>query len=264
MTSSISYTDLFQKITDCALPSKETLDTLSTKNADIDIPTIQPSKRNKTQSSKLKLSALLTWSQLGYTARQSWIEDSYSNELPKKFQINKENTSYRFETELNEKQDYIDNLEYEDYINSVSSTYGASVLSNYSLPTSSGSIISDEYNDSISDNYIGSAPESDSEAIKNQTTQKFQKISSRTWQKINDIISENGIVPASDSDNEEADENRIFQNSEVDVNPKKHNQRSENPLPNQVRKENTVLSLQLTIHNILQRIQKAKIGSKPR
>ncbi|CAG8800829.1 26238_t:CDS:2, partial [Racocetra persica] len=64
-----------------------------------EIPAIQPPKRNKTQSSKLKLSTFctwllkdyfakikahieenqikesVTWSQLGYTVQESWIED---------------------------------------------------------------------------------------------------------------------------------------------------------------------------------------------
>jgi hypothetical protein len=131
MTStSISYKYLFQKIIDCKLPSAETLNTLSTgqqieilklcynaqrkilnnlleekriEKANFEIPTIQPPKRNKHQSSKLKLSALCswlpkdyfskikadftphleenkieastTWSHLGYTARESWIDD---------------------------------------------------------------------------------------------------------------------------------------------------------------------------------------------
>ncbi|KAF0452658.1 hypothetical protein F8M41_001882 [Gigaspora margarita] len=198
MTSSISYTDLSQKITDCALPSDED----------------------------------------------------------------------------NLEQDYINNLEHEDYINSVSCTYNASVLSNYTLPTSSSGIISNKHNDSISDNYIGSASKSDSEAIENHKTQN----SKNTLKKISLL---------NKLDNEGADKNGISQNSEdtlrqnkcfsqttdkissrtwqkVDVNPKKHSQRLENPLPKQVQKENIVLPLQSTIHNRLQRIQKAKIGSKTR
>ncbi|CAG8834967.1 39674_t:CDS:2, partial [Gigaspora margarita] len=138
MVSSITYSNLSQKIIDCELPSSETLNTLSTsqqieilklcynaqrkllnqlleekriENADIEIPTIQLPKRNKTQSSKLKLSALcswspkdyfakikadftphleenkikasVTWSQLGYTARESWIEDVYNKHRSK-------------------------------------------------------------------------------------------------------------------------------------------------------------------------------------
>ncbi|CAG8644510.1 18609_t:CDS:2, partial [Gigaspora margarita] len=170
MTSYISYKDLSQKITDCALSSKETLDTLSTNY----FAKIKADFTPHLEENQIKES--VTWSQLGYIARQSWIEDiKLSQQITKKtFQINKENTSYRFETESNKicesnednlEQDYINNLEHEDYINSVSSAYDASVLSNYTLLTSSDSIISDEYNDLISDNYIGSAPKSDCEAI---------------------------------------------------------------------------------------------------
>ncbi|CAG8784029.1 32998_t:CDS:2, partial [Gigaspora margarita] len=88
-------------------------------------------------------------------------------------------------------------------------------------------------------------------------------ISSRTWQKINNIISENGIVPASDSNNEEADKNKISQNLEIDVNPKKHSQKSENPYQNGSKREYSV-TITSTIYNRLQRIQKAKISSKTR
>ncbi|KAF0438023.1 hypothetical protein F8M41_004317 [Gigaspora margarita] len=223
MSSSISYTDLSQKITDCALPKllklcynsqnqllNELLEEKKRENADIDIPTIHPPKRNKTQSSKLKLSALcswlpkdyfakikanftphleknqikesVTWSQLGYTARQSWIEDVY-NKHRHQLGSNKWIVGECLKQKLNDRdnednleQDYIVNLEHKDYVNSVSSTYDAFVLSNYTLPTSSSGIISDEYNDPISDNYIGSAPESDSEAIENHTTQNSKSI----------------------------------------------------------------------------------------
>ncbi|CAG8760314.1 15449_t:CDS:2, partial [Dentiscutata erythropus] len=166
------------------------------ENVDIKIPTIQPSKRNRTQSSKLKLSALcswlrkdyfvnikanftphleenqikesVTWSQLGYTARESWINNN--NELEslqqiakEVFHINKENTSYRFKTESNKFCDD-DNLaqdNHENYMN-YSNTYTTSGLNNYTLSTSSGGVISDEYNNPTFDSYIGSAPDSDS------------------------------------------------------------------------------------------------------
>jgi hypothetical protein len=128
--TSISYSYLSQKITDCELPSLETFNTFSKaqqieilkvcynaqkkllnkllddkriEHADIEIPVVQLPKRNKTQSSKLKLwelcpwlskdyfskikadftphleenkiTELTTWSQLGYSARESWVED---------------------------------------------------------------------------------------------------------------------------------------------------------------------------------------------
>ncbi|CAG8773448.1 5436_t:CDS:2, partial [Dentiscutata erythropus] len=255
MASSISYTYLFQKITDCELPSKETLDILSAK-----IPTIQPSKRNRTQSSKLKLSALcswlpkdyfakikadftphfeenqikesVTWLQLGYTARESWIDDKKNkvksrimqtlisdNELesPQRiakevFHINKENTSYRFETESNKfcegDDDNLAQDNHENYMN-YSNTYTTSGLNNYTLSTSSGGVISDEYNNPTFNSYIGSAPDSEANEIK-QTT---DRISNRTRQKINYPISENSGLPTPNSDSEEADENAISQNS---------------------------------------------------
>ncbi|KAF0381757.1 hypothetical protein F8M41_012069 [Gigaspora margarita] len=106
MSTFISYSYLSKAILDCKLPSEETLNLLS-QNQQIenlnDIPNIQPPKRDKTKPSKLKLSELcpwlpkdyfskikadftphleannikksVTWSQLGYSARESWILD---------------------------------------------------------------------------------------------------------------------------------------------------------------------------------------------
>jgi hypothetical protein len=129
-TTSISYSYLSRKILDCELLTKETFDTFSLnqqleilkscynkqkklliklledkKNEQtiIEIPNIQPPKRDKAKASKLQLSKLCswlpkdyflkikadftphleenriaestTWSHLGYTVRESWVSD---------------------------------------------------------------------------------------------------------------------------------------------------------------------------------------------
>ncbi|CAG8511120.1 6283_t:CDS:2 [Dentiscutata erythropus] len=100
----LSYKHFSAFYADCELPSTETLNTLL-KRADIEIPVVQLPKRNKNQSSKLKLwklcpwlpktyfskikadftlhleankiTELTTWLQLGHSARESWVEDVY-------------------------------------------------------------------------------------------------------------------------------------------------------------------------------------------
>ncbi|KAF0475502.1 hypothetical protein F8M41_024611 [Gigaspora margarita] len=129
-TSSISYSYLSKKILDCEIPPEETFNTLSldhqieilkscyniqrklliklledkkNEQAIIEIPNIQPPKRDKTKPSKLKLSELcpwlpknyflkikadftphleenkiaesITWAHLGYSVRESWVLD---------------------------------------------------------------------------------------------------------------------------------------------------------------------------------------------
>ncbi|CAG8811288.1 22328_t:CDS:1 [Cetraspora pellucida] len=95
-TSSISYSYLSQKITDCELPSTETLNIFSKaqqieilklcyntqkrllnkllddkriEHADIEIPVVQLPKRNKNQSSKLKLWKLCPWLSKDYFSK---------------------------------------------------------------------------------------------------------------------------------------------------------------------------------------------------
>ncbi|CAG8458360.1 7875_t:CDS:2 [Racocetra fulgida] len=324
-TSPISYSYLSQKITNCELPSTETLNTFSKaqqieilklcydaqkrllnklledkklEHADVEIPVVQLPKRiNKNQSSKLKLwelcpwlskdyfskiksdftphleankiTELTTWSQLGYSARESWVEDVYTKH---RLQIgsNKWIVQECLKQKLNDRAkkkglkvtmpniqvaSSDDEPEVVQQSTSIFKRYAMINKENIDLSFRSSKEfgeIDPEINDnddleSFSSNFYENCDSSTSNSYATPSSSTYIAPASNshitpTSSNYATPASGHYIDPTSDSDNETG-ENILSQNLKGDTNSKKCDQRLKGSLPKRVRKENAQLLL---------------------
>ncbi|CAG8615461.1 829_t:CDS:2 [Dentiscutata erythropus] len=313
-TSSISYSYLSKKILDCEIPSKETFNTLSldqqieilkscyniqrkllikiledkkNEQATIEIPNIQPPKRDKSKPSKLKLSELcpwlpknyfskikadftphleenkiaesITWVHLGYSVRESWVLDVYNKH---KHQIG----SNKWIVEECLKQKLIDRA---DNFRRRNKKAKFKVTKSNNQVTNSDNeleILNQDVNQNIEqdkeDEYLSDLASNENfnqTTIVNECSNDSRDYITPTFSSYNNTFSSYYTVSASSSDNETTNNSTFQRNKDRISNRTRQKcdttfegieQNLENPVPRRIKKKDTLLPLSSLDNNI--------------